>query len=82
MFNSYTVLVNLTGDTARSRLQLVNYSKRPAKDVRVRVLGLYKQVKLSDATDASQMAKDIAIVDGATEFTVPLLTRYAVVDLN
>lgn len=82
LFNTYTVLVNLTGDTARSRLDLVNYSKRPAKDVRIRVLGRYKQVKLADATDASQTAKDIAVVDGATEFTVPLLARYAVVDLN
>jgi len=82
LFNTYTVLVNLTGDNHRSRLHMVNYSRRPAKDVRVRVLGRYKDVKLAEANDPAAAAKDVAVVGDATEFTVPLLTTYAVVDLN
>ena len=59
----------------------MNYSKRPVKDVRVRVLGAYSRVKLAES-DPSQTAKDIIVTEGGTEFTVPLLTTYAVVDLN
>jgi hypothetical protein len=82
LYGTYTVLVNLTGEGGRSRLHLVNYSKRPGNDVRVRVLGAYSQVKLAEAADASEAAKDIIVTEGGTEFTVPLLTTYAVVDLN
>ena len=82
LFNTYTVLVNLTGEGGKSRLYLVNYSKRPVKDVRVRVLGAYKDVKLAEASDASMAAKDILVAGGATEFTLPQIVTYAVVDLR
>jgi hypothetical protein len=82
LFGTYTVLANLTGDAKRSRLHLVNYSKRPVKDVRVRVLGNYAQVRLAEANDPMETAVDVAQSEGGTEFTVPLLTTYAVVDLQ
>ncbi|MDZ4800935.1 MAG: hypothetical protein SGI92_22480 [Bryobacteraceae bacterium] len=82
LFGTYTVLVNLTGDNRHSRLHLVNYSRRPVKDVRVRVLGSYRKVRLSEANDAKQTAADVIVVNGATEFTVPALKTYAVVDLE
>ena len=81
LFNTYTVLVNLTGERAKSRLYMVNYSRRPVKDVRVRVLGEFKEVRLAEASDASIAAKDVVVTGGATEFTVPHLATYAVVDL-
>lgn len=82
LFGTYTVLVNLTGDKRRSRLHLVNYSRRPVTDVRVRVLGKYKNVRLSEANDPAQKASDVTVVNGATEFTVPALKTYAIVDLE
>lgn len=82
VYGTYTVIGNLTGDKTRARLHLLNYSPRPAKDVRIRVLGVYETVKLADSTDPSLHAKDVAIQDGGTEFTVASLQTYAVVDLE
>lgn len=81
VYNSYTVLAHLTGDGTRARLHLLNYSPRPAEDVRVRVLGLYKEVRLLEA-DGLKQAKDVSVLEGGTEFTVPRLTTYAIVDLE
>ncbi len=81
LFGTYTVLVRLTGDTRHSRLYLVNYAPRPVRDLRVRVLGHYREVRLSEASDTGQTATDTSTADGATEFTVPFLKTYAVVDL-
>jgi hypothetical protein len=82
LFGTYTVLVNLTGTRDRARLHLVNYSRRPVKDIRVRVLGAYNRVQLAEADDPSQVAKDVVVVDHGTEFTIPQLATYAVVDLH
>jgi hypothetical protein len=82
LFNTYTVIVNLTGEKGRARLHFLNYARRPAKDVRVRVLGEYKQVNLHESADANLTAQDIAVVGGGTEFTIPQIAAYAVVDLQ
>jgi hypothetical protein len=82
IFNSYTVLAHLTGDAKNARVHLLNYAKRPAKDVRVRVLGSYRQVHLAEASDSAMEARDILVENGATEFTVPQIGTYAVVDLE
>lgn len=83
LYGSNTVVANLTGDERHGRLHLVNYSRRPVMtDVRVRVLGHYKKVKLSEANDPNQQAADVTISDKAAEFTVRQLTTYAVVDLE
>ncbi|MBC8166232.1 MAG: hypothetical protein H7Y20_10210 [Bryobacteraceae bacterium] len=82
LFGTYTVLANLTGTDERARLHLVNYSGRAAKDIRVRVRGVYAQVKLSEAATPAMQAADITVADKGTEFTVPHITTYAVIDLN
>jgi hypothetical protein len=82
LFGTYTVLVNLTGDHGRARLHMVNYARRPVKDVRVRVLGEYGSVQLAEGNDPNAIAKDVVVVDRGTEFTVPSITTYAVVDLR
>jgi hypothetical protein len=82
LFNTYTVIVNLTGEKDRARLHVLNYARRPAKDIRVRVLGEYNQVKLQEAADANLAAEDVVVVDRGTEFTIPQITTYAVIDLQ
>jgi hypothetical protein len=79
---SYNVLVHLTGDRTRSRLHLLNYGRRPARDLRVRVLGAFSEVRLLDSTDAKLTATDQLVANGATEFTVPSLAVYAICDLQ
>lgn len=82
LFNTYTVIVNLTGENSRARLHVLNYARRPVKDIRVRVLGEYKQVKLHEAADANMAAQDIVVADHGTEFTIPQIATYAVIDLE
>lgn len=78
---SYNVLVHLTGDASRSRLHLLNYGRRPLRDLRVRVLGAHKNVRLFENSTPKQAAADQSVAAGATEFTVPALGLYAVCDL-
>lgn len=82
IYNTYTVLGHLTGNGKSARLHLLNYSKRPARDVRVRVLGEYKKVRLMESADPGVQASDVAVAKEATEFTVPVVNTYAVIDLN
>jgi hypothetical protein len=39
-------------------------------------------VKLAEASDDAMAAKDVVTKGGATEFTVPSIVTYAVVDLK
>ena len=82
IYNTYTVLAHLNGDGHHVRVHLLNYGRRPALEVRVRVLGAYETVHLADSSDADEKASDVAIQDGGTEFTVRNLATYAVVDLE
>ncbi len=81
VFGSHSVLVHLTGEGRRQRLYLLNYTRQPAKDIRVRILGSYADLKA--AVDAgAESAQDRAFVEGATEFTLRSFTTCAVVDLE
>lgn len=82
LFGSYTVLAHLTGDSGRARLHLLNYSKQPVRDLRVRVRGSFRRVFLHESSNDAAQATDLAIDPSATELTIPLLTTYAVVDLQ
>lgn len=82
IFNTYTVLGHLTGDSSRARLYLINYSPRPAKDVHVRVRGSYTRAKLADSHVPSMEAADASRHQGGMEFTVPQIHTYTVVDLE
>ena len=81
LFNTSTVLARVTGDGSSARVHLINYGNRSVSWVQVRVLGNYKsgQLRAFGLSDAS--LRDFAVRDGGTEFTVPVLNRYAVVDL-
>lgn len=81
IYGSEVVVGRLTGDGSRARLHLIDYAKRPVEGMRVRVLGSYPrhQVAVSGAPGAKLL--DYTVADGATEFSLALLTRYAVIDL-
>ncbi|MGE5567398.1 MAG: hypothetical protein ACM3S5_00025 [Rhodospirillales bacterium] len=82
IYGSDTVLVRLTGDGTRARVHLLNYAQRPVEGLRVRVRGIYKTGVLHAPDAAGAALADYAASEGATEFTVPRLEIYAVVDLN
>jgi hypothetical protein len=82
LYGSYTVIAHLRGSGSRARLHLLNYGRQPVRDLRVRVLGSYKGVRLVESNQAGQQAADITWHDGGTELTIPSLATYAVVDLE
>jgi hypothetical protein len=81
IFGSNVVLVRLTGDASQARVDLLNYGKAPVKGLRVRVLGTYAQGKLAAFGHPGETLADYAAQDGATEFTIPEIATYSVVDL-
>lgn len=77
IYGSEVVIGRLTGDGARARLHLLNYdSRRSVPGVRVRVLGAYAKVE-----GLQTPLQDIRRDQGATEFTVPEVNVYSVIDL-
>jgi len=72
----------LTGDARNARLHLLNYSNRKVVGMRARVRGEYTTGTVTAAGVENQSLKDYERAAGATEFTVPELGVYAVVDLS
>ncbi len=82
VYGSEVVIAHLTGDAGRRRLHLVNYGGREIDALRIRVRGAYRVVGLHVADVEVSTAQDVAIADGATEFSIPRMTVYAVIDLT
>ena len=82
VYGSEVVLARLTGDATRRRLQLVNYGGREIEGLRIRLLGAWRIEALRVAGQPDATAQDVAVADGATEFSIPELGVFAVVDLN
>ena len=81
VFGSEVVIGRLTGTAARARIHLLNYGGRDIEGLRVRVRGVYARGD-GHSADAGRFAlQDHTTADGATEFSVPRLGTYAVIDL-
>jgi len=81
IFGTEIVIGRLTGDGSRRRLHLLNYGGRDTEGVRVRVRGTFPDGEAHVAGQGKVSLDDRGIVDGGTEFTVPRLGPYGVVDL-
>jgi hypothetical protein len=82
IYGSNVVLVRLTGDASQARVHLLNYGKAVVKGLRVRVSGSYAQGQLAAFAHPGETLADYTVQDGATEFTIPEMAAYAVVDLR
>lgn len=82
IYGSHVVLARLTGDGQHVRVHLLNYGRAAVTGLRVRVLGSYPQGKLSAYGNPHAVLEDYAVQEGATEFTIPEMGAYAVVDLG
>ena len=82
IYGSEVVIARLTADNRHARIYLLNYSNRPVRGLRVRVKGTYAKgdLRVFGISDASPA--DWASDSGATEFTVPELGAFAVIDLS
>ena len=82
VYGSEVVIARLVGAGDRVRIHLLNYANRPVTGLRVRVLGDYPNWQVAAYGHPDLKLGDVVTADGATEFTVPELSTYAVIDLS
>jgi hypothetical protein len=82
VYGSEVVIGRLTGDATRIRLQLLNYGGRDIEGLRIRLRGAYRPDQARVAGAGTIPLADHIVADGATEFSLPRLTTYAVIDLE
>jgi hypothetical protein len=81
IFGSEVVIGRLTSNGSRARLHLLNYGGREIEGLRIHLRGSFPQGEVLVAGQGPARLEEHAVVDGATEFTVPRLGTYGVVDL-
>ena len=84
IYGSQVVVARLTGSGEHLRVHLLNYAgaTRRVEGLRVRVLGQYAKHQSWLADGAGVELLDYSVDLDATEFTLPELKMYAVVDLS
>jgi hypothetical protein len=75
------VIARLTSDASRLRLHLLNYGGREIEGLRIRLRGSHPEGEAHVAGVGRLGLEERAFVDGATEFTLPRLGPYGVVDM-
>lgn len=81
LFGSEVVLARLAGAAQRLRLHLVNYGGRTVEGLRVRLRGRWRPGEAYVLQHGKLAVEAPVVQDGATEFSIPVLGPYAVVDL-
>jgi hypothetical protein len=82
IYGSEVVLGRLTGNGRRVRLHLINYGGRDVEGLRVRLRGTYAAGDAYVAGAGRVSLQDHVVADEATEFSLPRLGTYAVIDLR
>ena len=84
IFGSEVVIAHLTGSGDRLRIQLLNYAAaaRRVQEIRVGVIGRYPKYNVAVAGIPDAALADYKVGKDSTEFTLPSLKEYAVVDLS
>jgi hypothetical protein len=82
LYGSDVVLAHLTGDGAQLRVHLINYGGGKVDGLRIRVRGEYAHGALKAFEVSNAALADYSASDGGTEFTIPEMDVYAVVDLR
>ncbi|PYR88413.1 MAG: hypothetical protein DMF84_28445 [Acidobacteria bacterium] len=82
VYGSEIVICRLTGDRQRVRLHLINYGGAEIDGLRIRLRGAYRGGEAYIAGAGRVALEDQVVANGATEFSIPRLTTYAVIDLT
>jgi hypothetical protein len=84
MYGSVVVVARVAQTPSGARIQLLNYDggSRQVNGLRVRLLGRYPKYKIAAAGSPGEELLDYTMEEGATEFTLPELKTYAVIDLT
>jgi hypothetical protein len=81
VYGSEVVIARLTGDAGRIRLHLINYGGREIEGLRLRLRGAFGTGDAYVEGAGRVPVEDHIVADGATEFSLPRLGTYAVIDL-
>jgi hypothetical protein len=82
LYGSEVVVARFVANGARARVYLINYSNRPVRGLRVRVRGAYSKGEARLYNIADGKLEDWVQEGGATEFSIPELSAFAVIDLS
>lgn len=84
IYGSAVVVARLTVLPGGVRVHVLNYAgaERKVDGLRVRVLGRFSKHQLAAAGSPREELLDYATDSGATEFTLPELKTYAIIDLS
>ena len=82
VYGSEVVIGRLTGNGRQIRLHLLNYGGRDIEGLRIRLRGDYGKGEALVAGAGRVPLQDFAVAGGATEFSVPRIGAYAVIDLS
>lgn len=81
VYGSEVVLCRLTGDAAGMRVHVLNYGRNRLEGVRLRVRGSFAHGKVYGLEEERPLG-DWTVAGGFTEFSIPSLGAYAVIDLT
>ena len=82
IYGSNVVLARLKGLPGEARIHLLNYGAAAVSGLHVRVLGSYAKGKLYAFEHEGATLSDYVTAEGSTEFTIPEIGAYAMVDLG
>ncbi len=82
LYGSEVVVARMLGDRDHVRLHILDYATRPVPGLRLRVLGSYSRQTIRGFDRPDLKLEDVNVANGATEFTIPEMSIYAVIDLS
>lgn len=82
VYGSEVVVCRLTGNDRQIRLHLLNYGGREIEGLRIRLRGTYGRGEALVSGAGRLPLEDFVAAGGATEFSVPRIGAYAVIDLT
>jgi len=82
IYGSEVVLGRLLAGPRQARVFLLNYAARPVLGLRVRIRGTYNKAELRAAGATGGQPTDFTRDEAATEFSIPELGAFAVIDLS
>ena len=82
VYGSEVVICRMTGGDGRVRLHLLNYGGRGIDGLRLRLRGAYGKGEAKAFGYEGTALTEVVVAAGATEFTLPQLGSYALIELR
>lgn len=81
IYGSEVVVARMIGDGKHIRLHLLNYGRRDFDGMRIRLLGVFGKGYAFLSGQGKSEPTDFEVIGQTTEFSIPRMSTYAVIDL-